>query len=207
MKLRTPPVVLAACLFILTLPDLGRGAELVSEGTWVPDAKERAVIVQATESLQKDGNDFAALETLLELFATKASKAQLVGGDAFINGPSYAVFDYKDKALSDANDALKDWYSIDLIERAMKDGSERAVQWALAKLDSQAMNSPSCDKIMERYFDKYTPSFRRLTARSGVVTVDAWNRLTPCLEQAIASKRPSINNLYNAEWGWYTPVA
>ena len=122
---------------------------LIGDDSKIEDPKLRAKIARATESLRESGSGLAALEVLVGFF-----------GEAVVDTVcSNVSYSFSDPTKKEAYIAILDWYSLEFLDKTLRQGSDLARYWALRKLWHQQMNSrPEPDD-----------NYKRLAARGGIV--------------------------------------
>jgi hypothetical protein len=174
-------LLLLAGLVLLIAGSAGRGQVLYSEedAITIGGDVDRAKLRGAAQTLIETGDDLPSLEIILS--HTKPKVVEAIPGNA-----SYT---FEDPDKSRAYEALHGhWYSIDFLERALRDGGSMAGNWALRMIFWQEGNVP------RRGEDSHEPRALEMTARHGTVTPAFLNRLIPTLERLRNSPDEGLRN-------------
>jgi len=177
------PLLLLAGLLIFIAGNAGRGSFFYGEedAITIGDDVDRTKLRGAAESLIETGDDLPALEIILS--HTKPKVIEAISGSA--------TYTFEDPDKKRAYEALHGhWYSIDFLERALRDGGSMAAFWALRMIFWQEgeMNVPW------KAEDLNEPRALELTARHGIVTPAFLNRLIPTLEKLRNSPDEGLRN-------------
>jgi hypothetical protein len=150
---------------------------MICDPSPIVDPAQKKAVAAATEKLKKPQSDLKALEFLVEFFERNAlvlhhEKTDRTFLDTIGTNVAYG---FADAQKREAYDALRDWYSIEFLEKAMTDGSAPAKRWALRTLMHQGINSRPCS------LSKKDKAFSELVSCGGLVTERVVRRLTPTL--------------------------